>query len=231
MGGISERSTESDGKTQTGSGFVDVTESQKLHSEKGVGADASGGIPESSIAEKDDGNVLEESELRYLAYASRAVNIFKTKMRIMAYSSDIGESSRPVAPNAFVKAMYGLTFAYIGVDVGIDAYHEWKHGGTLNSISRVIVHTTIFQTIASVLVPSAIIHTAVHRTQKFVNARPSVFAKKYAPVAAGLALIPALPIVDHPIEWLIEKGMDKVWPTEASDSTEIHGETTKTKAE
>ena len=55
-------------------------------------------------------------------------------------------------------------------------------------VVRTVAHTSAFQLIASLAVPSLIIHTQVHAFQK-------VFKKvgryqKWGPVVAGLALIP-----------------------------------------
>lgn len=46
-----------------------------------------------------------------------------TRHRYVAYSSDIGESFRPVANPAWVNASYGVAIAYIVGDV---AYHGYK---------------------------------------------------------------------------------------------------------
>ena len=63
------------------------------------------------------------------------------------------------------------------------------------------------QFIASLAVPTIIIHTAVHETSKAFKKAPKSwprFIPKYGPSAVGLALIPGMPLVDPPIERAVE---------------------------
>ena len=41
----------------------------------------------------------------------------KAGSRYVAYSSDVGEAARPLVSPTFVRAMYGVAFAYVGYDV------------------------------------------------------------------------------------------------------------------
>lgn len=64
-----------------------------------------------------------ESNLRYAAYANRFRTILLASHRYIAYTSDIGESFRPVAHPYLVKLGYGVSWAYILGDV---AFESWK---------------------------------------------------------------------------------------------------------
>lgn len=64
-----------------------------------------------------------ESNLRYAAYANRFRTILLASHRYIAYTSDIGESFRPVAHPYLVKFGYGVSWAYILGDV---AFESWK---------------------------------------------------------------------------------------------------------
>jgi hypothetical protein len=64
-------------------------------------------------------------------------------------------------------------------------------------ITRVAAQTATFQLLASIAAPFVVIHTAVGAAKK---ALASTKAARLGPTLVGLALIPALPIVDHPIE-------------------------------
>ncbi|CAG91055.1 DEHA2G23056p [Debaryomyces hansenii CBS767] len=65
----------------------------------------------------------EESNLRYAAYANRFRTILVASHRYVAYTSDIGESFRPVAHPYLVKMGYGVSWLYILGDV---SYAAWK---------------------------------------------------------------------------------------------------------
>lgn len=64
----------------------------------------------------------QEGSLRYAAYANRFRTILLASHRYVAYTSDIGESFRPVAHPWLVKAGYGVSWLYILGDVG---YASW----------------------------------------------------------------------------------------------------------
>ncbi|KAH8701401.1 mitochondrial 18 KDa protein-domain-containing protein [Phaeosphaeriaceae sp. PMI808] len=64
-----------------------------------------------------------DTSLRYAAYATRIRTIMLSAHRYVAYTSDIGESFRPVAHPWLVRGAYGVSWAYLVGDVG----HEgWK---------------------------------------------------------------------------------------------------------
>lgn len=72
----------------------------------------------SSPAQPDD-----EGSLRYAAYANRLRTILLASHRYVAYTSDIGESFRPVAHPYLVSFGYAVSWAYLLGDVG---YASWK---------------------------------------------------------------------------------------------------------
>jgi len=66
-----------------------------------------------------------ESNLRYAAYASRVRTILLSAHRYVAYTSDIGESFRPVAHPYLVKGAYGVSWAYLAGDVAHEGYKAY----------------------------------------------------------------------------------------------------------
>ena len=60
---------------------------------------------------------------RYGAIMARKTNFLMTSFRLygrpLAYASEFGESFRPFVHPYFVNSMYGLSFFYVFVDVGI----------------------------------------------------------------------------------------------------------------
>ncbi|KAK4126445.1 hypothetical protein N657DRAFT_643232 [Parathielavia appendiculata] len=68
-----------------------------------------------------------ESNVRYAAYASRFRTILLSAHRYVAYTSDIGESFRPVAHPWLVRGAYGVSWAYILGDVSYEGYKAYWH--------------------------------------------------------------------------------------------------------
>ncbi|KAI5199502.1 hypothetical protein AUEXF2481DRAFT_24911 [Aureobasidium subglaciale EXF-2481] len=66
-----------------------------------------------------------ESSVRYAAYASRVRTILMSAHRYVAYTSDIGESFRPIAHPYLVKGAYGVSWAYLIGDVSHEGYKAY----------------------------------------------------------------------------------------------------------
>ncbi|KAN0096430.1 Mitochondrial 18 KDa protein (MTP18) domain containing protein [Hyaloscypha variabilis] len=66
-----------------------------------------------------------ESSIRYAAYATRIRTALLAAQRYVAYTSDIGESFRPVAHPNLVKTAYGISWAYILGDVSHEGYKAY----------------------------------------------------------------------------------------------------------
>ncbi|KAK3324053.1 mitochondrial 18 KDa protein-domain-containing protein [Cercophora scortea] len=74
-----------------------------------------------------------ESNVRYAAYAARFRTILLSAHRYVAYTSDIGESFRPVAHPWLVRGAYGISWAYILGDVSYEGYKSyWSNQRILN---------------------------------------------------------------------------------------------------
>jgi fission process protein 1 len=67
-----------------------------------------------------------DSNVRYAAYASRLRTILVSAQRYVAYTSDIGESFRPVAHPNWVRAAYGVSWAYLIGDVSYEGYKAYE---------------------------------------------------------------------------------------------------------
>lgn len=167
-------------------------------------------------------DIFKEGPLRYVPYIARAKMILlRAKMavaqgaRYVAYSSDVGESLRPVLSPAMVNLTYGIAGAYILGDTVYSGYRKHNAGHPSDVVYATVAHTAVFQIVASLALPAAIIHTAVHQTQHFVE-KPR-FAEnlrlvKYGPSAVGLLIIPFLPFTDPPLEYVIDAAFDKLCP-------------------
>ena len=66
-----------------------------------------------------------DTKLRYAAYTNRFRTILISAHRYVAYTSDIGESFRPVAHPWLVRGAYGISWAYLIGDVGHEGYKAY----------------------------------------------------------------------------------------------------------
>lgn len=68
-----------------------------------------------------------DSNVRYAAYATRIRTILLSAHRYVAYTSDIGESFRPVAHPNLVRGAYGVSWMYLIGDVSYEGYKSYWH--------------------------------------------------------------------------------------------------------
>lgn len=177
--------------------------------------------------EVDDDQAASEANLRdgaarYLPYVARAkLLVVKAKVvaaqgvRYMAYTSDLGESFRPVLKPWQVNLTYGVAAGYCLADSAYAGYCVSEAGEPRSVVIAACAQRGVFQFVASLALPAVIIHTVVHQAQPLFR-RPA-FADmprvaKYGPSGIGLAIIPFLPLMDpaceHGVDWLF----DKAWP-------------------
>lgn len=180
--------------------------------------------PAAAPPAKGEGDDMREGPLRYMAYAARMkLLILKAEIKIaviqgaryVAYSSDVGESLRPVVKPWMVNATYGIAGAYIIGDVAFAGYKTHSAGHSSEVVAATVAYTATFQSIASLALPAVIIHTVVHQAQHALD-KPTFASMprlvRFGPSAIGLALIPGMPLIDPPCERAIEFVFDKVWP-------------------
>ena len=66
-----------------------------------------------------------DSSVRYAAYANRIRTIMLSAHRYVAYTSEVGESFRPIAHPWLIKGAYGISWAYILGDCGYEGYKAY----------------------------------------------------------------------------------------------------------
>lgn len=149
---------------------------------------------------------------RYFAYLAR----FRTLVRYLAYTSDVGEAFRPIVNPKIVTAAYAISWGYVLGDVSYEGYKAYNKGKNNTEISRTVIERALFQSIASMALPAFTIHTQVRFGKVFFK-KLGIFTK-WGPTVSGFALIPLLPyLFDHPVEIGIEKLFATIWPIEKKD--------------
>jgi len=152
-----------------------------------------------------------DSNLRYTGYTF----ILPTLLRYSAYVSDFGESFRPIIALRLVRLSYAISWSYVVGDVvweGYKAFH--KRGEPASKVAETLVERAIFQSIASMLLPMAIIHTQVKVFSKIFARLPELRppVRKWGPTLSGLAIIPFLPfMLDKPVEMGLEFVKEKLY--------------------
>ncbi|KAF2125220.1 hypothetical protein P153DRAFT_349626 [Dothidotthia symphoricarpi CBS 119687] len=66
-----------------------------------------------------------DTSIRYAAYATRIRTIMLSAHRYVAYTSDIGESFRPIAHPYLIKGAYGVSWLYLTGDVAHEGYKAY----------------------------------------------------------------------------------------------------------
>jgi len=145
--------------------------------------------------------------------------------RYVAYSSDVGESMRPVLKPWMVNATYGVAIGYIIYDVGSDVRRKQLAGHPNDVLLATGCYKAVFHGCVSLALPAVIIHTAVDQSKKLFSLEafsglPRVV--KWGPSALGLGLIPLMPLLDPPAERVLEAVFDRVWPVWRVGEPEHH---------
>ncbi|RMZ76682.1 hypothetical protein DV738_g4836, partial [Chaetothyriales sp. CBS 135597] len=163
------------------------------------------------------------TSVRYAAYANRFRTILSSAHRYVAYTSDIGESFRPVAHPALVRTAYGISWAYLVGDVSHEGYKAYirnqkrlhpqgpdgpvadVHIPAIEDYRSVMVERAVFQSIASMGLPALTIHSIVKYSGKAMKNAANATLRTWGPIGLGLAAVPALPYMfDKPVEDAVE---------------------------
>ena len=157
--------------------------------------------------------------------ARTAVAALLAEFRIVAFTSEVGESLRPLIARTYVVAAYAISWLYVSLDVLLRSADEFALRGPTLRILRTFLFFTVFHTIATMLLPAVLIHEAVHHSEvllrhlarraaangREITARVLNTKAWWVPSVIGLSLIPLMPLFDEPIEKLLEMGFKQVW--------------------
>lgn len=167
----------------------------------------------------DDDTKLQDTNARYVGYTRSLARL----ARYLAFTSDVGEAFRPVVDSRIVSFAYFISFSYCFADVGYEAYkldkrgYKNEHNETI-TMTQCVVERTAFQLIASMAIPTLIIHTTVDVTHKVLK-KLNRF-QKWGPTIAGLCIVPLLPLyIDHPVEQALEWGFKNYGPWASKTTT------------
>lgn len=152
--------------------------------------------------------------LRAMSVVRQARALTKA-FKLSVLTPDFGAALQPVLETRIVTVANFVGLAYILTDVSWEAY-KLKERGYMSddnrpmTMTQLVVERTSFQLVASVLVPHAIIHSAMHGSQKMFQK----FGRytRFGPSLVGLSVIPFLPMLDRSIEGIMERGFERYGP-------------------
>ncbi|KAK9896245.1 hypothetical protein P389DRAFT_183757 [Cystobasidium minutum MCA 4210] len=177
-----------------------------------------------------------DTSARYLALLGRIRPVLLPATRYLAYTSDIGEAFRPIVNRRVVSAAYGVSIAYVVGDIGFEGYkahldrQERLTAGDKESCSASteiglrVARRTVFQGLASIVLPAVTIHSAVKYSAPLFLKSQNPRIKGWGPTVVGLAIVPALPVMfDHPVETATDKVFDWVEENWIGSTAEAQG--------
>ncbi|CAK9079081.1 unnamed protein product [Durusdinium trenchii] len=148
---------------------------------------------------KADAVITDFEGWRSLPYLARMKRLLVSSTRYIAYSSDVGESLRPVLRLWQVNFTYGIAGLYVLGETVMAGYKQ--------RVAAACAHSFLFQMLASLALPAVIIHTVVHQVQHALE-RPRLVSypklMRYGPSCIGLGLVPFMPLLDPPCEWVVD---------------------------
>lgn len=159
-----------------------------------------------------------DEKQNWLAYT---VRIAKTiaKVRPLAYTSEIGESFRPIIPRNIVNGAYGVSILYVAADIYHNSHDQFILTNDKKKTAIVAGDLTLWHSFASMIFPAVTIHTIVRLTGKgltlnlFSKLNPKV--RQWTPTLIGLSSIPfIIHPLDHITDYLMDLSVRKLYRTE-----------------
>jgi len=152
-------------------------------------------------------------------------------LRPSAYASEVGESTKSVAPRWVYKSLYGISGLYILTDtvIRVDTLSEndgvIEHCGGQHKTDHILVKkfgdTLLWHSMASFIFPGLAVHKTVHLAQKlrpYIN--PATVSKGFMrayPPLIGLAIIPfIIHPLDHAADWVMDNTIRRFYSDETN---------------
>lgn len=148
-------------------------------------------------------------------------NVFRDSLlRYMGYANEVGESFRYQYPR-FVVPTYLVAFGYVVADAASTSYSTWQDTRATNTSERwkktiyAGSDTLLWQSLASVMIPGAIINVIVKASRHAVRRSPFALAPmvaKWLPTATGLGSVPLIvQPIDHSVDFVLDNSTRHWW--------------------
>ena len=165
-----------------------------------------------TIDSKAESIVNTTEDLRPATYASRIgillrkLPMLTQKAKAAAYTSEVGESFRPVIHARLVKFLYGISIGYVIVDVAGRSYCVSDQGRS--KTSYFIFDTLLWHSLASLILPAVVIHSLVKYSGKGIKKITS--NKKAVAWIPAIIALGSVPFIIHPIDVVTDLALDNL---------------------
>jgi len=173
-----------------------------------------------TTATTDPGSMLHNNVDVTAKTKNDSYNVFRDSLlRYLGYANEVGESFRYQFPK-LVRPSYVVAFGYCGMDALSTGYRVWnqqqqsptttpsKPNKQQQAIVAETFDTLVWQSLASVMIPGAIINILVKASRRAVSRSPitlPVILSKWLPTSVGLG---SIPLIIHPIDNAVDYAMD-----------------------
>lgn len=150
----------------------------------------------------------ETEDFRFIPFVVRTIPRLISTQRYLAYTSEVGESFRPLIPKYVVTGTYAASLLYVGADAA-HHYQELKDKGSSGSqLAWRTADKLVWHGFASMLLPALTVHSIVSASSRHLfNEWPKTWPKTRAWAPTGFALV-CIPFIIHPLDHLIDWAMD-----------------------
>ena len=122
---------------------------------------------------------------KQLWHSRNVAAAFLVRFRLIAFTSEFGESFRPLMALWKVNLAYAVSWTYVILDVLLRAADELALRGRTLRVVRTFLFFSIFHSIATMLIPAVVIHSSVHQVDHVLA--------KLLPMAAASTAASAAP--------------------------------------
>ena len=122
---------------------------------------------------------------KQLWHSRNVAAAFLVRFRLIAFTSEFGESFRPLMALWKVNLAYAVSWTYVILDVLLRAADDLALRGRTLRVVRTFLFFSIFHSIATMLIPAVVIHSSVHQVDHVLA--------KLLPMAAASTAASAAP--------------------------------------
>lgn len=138
---------------------------------------------------------------------------------VLSHTSEVADAVYPSVPAWFAAAGTAVAAIYMAADIAGRARLEASRPPAERNVGRAVLAGCVFHGIASVAAPTVLVHGAMRAAHVAIGRRRGSWAR-YAPTAAGLAVIPLMPVlVDAPVEAGVQAAFALLWPVPPAEAT------------
>ena len=150
----------------------------------------------------------DQQKNNWMGYPAWMARLFASQ-RYFAYTSEVGESFRPLIPRPLVNTAYGISIGYVFADVYVNTHDQFQKTKDIKKTSIMAGDLLLWHTFASMVFPAVSIHSIVKYSGKamdFTTIKNVPIFRRWLPTLLGLG---SIPFIIHPLDRMTDYLMDK----------------------